>query len=205
MPRDRSASPKRHSPKPEWFKPGVSTKALVYFHIALLCDTPILEALFRSNAAHNLVWSGVDADGMSRYFFDKMMEAFERRFTSPQSWTKRTGIKPDYPIIVQWEKGTRLIEFVVRRIPPEKFTIETSQYVTHIALYEGRSETAFDRTGVGIQFPDKAIAVNPEFAYSGDEGDMYTWSLPCRSELEKFIVQMVVQFYAKYKAFFERS
>jgi hypothetical protein len=204
MERDRSASPERIYGKRDWFKQGLSKQTLVYFHIVLECDSPILEALFSGIPGRYAQWTGVDPNGMSLYFFKMIQDCFEKRFNpSSPSWNRRIFTRRKYPTIVQWESRDRLIEITHVLYPHDRFPGDAVIYLTRLAIYEGIPQIFVDKTGVAL-LRDDEIGMNPQLVGAKDEKIINEWILPTPPKIEMEMEKMIAQFYAKHKAFFEK-
>jgi hypothetical protein len=203
MGRDRSASPKRTYGKKDWFKHGLSKNTLVYFHIVLECDSPILEALFCGLPGRYAEWTGVDPSGMSRYLFEKICDCFAKSFVCSESWSKHRFANTKYPDIIQWRKPDQVIEiFLIRH--RHQAPMNRVCHLVRMALYEGPSDRAFASTAVSLLYENE-LAMNPQPISPPNGTNTHDWTIPMPSEIELEISLMVHQFYTKHKTFFESA
>ena len=201
--RDRSTSPKRKRGKKDWFKRGLSRHTLIYLHVALECDTPILEALFYAMPGCYAEWTGVDSKGLTHYFYAKLRNCFVTRLPL-ESWNKYIYSKKGYPRVLQWMNDARMIE-IVQILEEIQTPTDNAPYLARISLYEGESDDPLDSTGVTLLRPENELVFDPQCTgISATTGfKKFDWTLPLRSGMVKEIDSMVARFCAKHHAFFQ--
>lgn len=206
--RDRSASPKRKTgdTSPHWLKPGLSTQTIVYFRLALECDTPILEALFYAVSGCYAEWTGVDFAGMAQYFFEKFRDCFKATVQLSPLWDECIFSTTDFPNIIQWTKDQHIIELNgVGRLCKNRHGEHGCHTVVKFSIYDHNHEKPLDYTSVALLHPDHDFGFSPKFVSDYHGGRMYEWIIPTRTKLDGQVLNSVNNFCVKHKEFFEQQ